>query len=256
MLPELAQVLAQANLGPIYDLVVDDTRPRTTFLIVYGGRKHDYLVATQSGRQTRRLSFVVCDALQYDPHKRRFNISTRFRSLMTTYQKTFGRVLFDDPKYFSDSGLWSLGLLRTQGTATLLHHGMVSELRGVIPRRILWRPDSNNRVALDGRECLDLLDKHDWKTRGELIQLELDLVPWGPRAQSIRVSLQSSNLLVVWPERYRSLAERYLRAVGLEQQHPRQLDLWSVAPGPAHLDLTYFSAAPRLHAQRVVGMFH
>lgn len=229
--PALKKAFEAGRFGPVYDIVVDDSRTRVTFLIVYGGRQHNYLLATQTGREARKLSFVVCDTIHYDPRDGRLTISTRAKTLVAAYRRIFGEVIANDPEMFSGESLWSLEPLRQRGMNVLLEHPLRTEIREVVPRKVVWRPDENNRVVLDGNDCLELIKSHPWTTQGELIELELELVLWGPRARRANLAYKASNRLVTRPERYRSLGERFFRVLGLQQTSSRRLDLWAVAEG-------------------------
>lgn len=229
--PLVEDALREAKMGPLYDLVVDDSRERVEIVVVYGGRAHQYLLAEQAKREARVLSFVGCDALRYDPRTGRLSISTRAASLVASYREALGKVLADDVNMFSNDGVWSLEPLCEKGIEVLFSHGMDAEISLVLPRRVVWQKDDVNRVTFDGPNCLALLDQHAWKEQGRLVELCLDISSRSSSARVARVSLKGSNRLDVRPERHRPLVERYVRSVGLQTAVARQLDLWSVAEG-------------------------
>lgn len=232
---ELEQAIVGARMGPGFDLLIDDEGRTATHVFVYAGREEEHLVATMSGRKPQRMRFVACDVLQYDARDGRLSISTRSRGLVREYQAAMGRALFDDPSFFDGDALWSLDGIQREGLERLADHGMVSEVSSVVPRKVVWRPDDNNRAVFDGADSFDMLRAHPWQSKGRLLELELELRFWGTGSSRACVTIKVPNRREVRPERYRAPVDRYLRAVGIRKALAPSFDLWSVVEG-AHAE--------------------
>lgn len=227
----LMQVIVAARMGPVLDLLIDDSGRTVTHVFMYAGREQEHLVATIRGREPQRLRFVVCDVLQYDTRDGRLTISTRSRGLIPAYRREMGLALFDDPAFFAGDDLWSLDVLQRDGAKRLFDHGMLGEIAEVAPRRVAWRPDDDNRVVFDGERCFDLLGAHGWREGGRLLELDIELRFWGAGASRARVGIKVPNRVEVRPERYRAAVDRYLEASGIRTSMGRSLGLWAVAEG-------------------------
>lgn len=228
---ELEQAVVGVRMGPALDLLVDDSGRTVTHVFIYAGRLEEHLVATMRSRKPQRMRFVACDVLQYDACDGRLSISTRSRSLVRPYQSAMGRALFDDASFFDGDELWSLEGVQRDGLGRLFDHGMMSEIADVVPRRVVWRADDNNRAVFDGAGSFDMLGAHPWRSKGRLLEMELELRFWGVGASRANVTVKVPNRREVRPERYRSSVDRYLRMVGIRAASAPSFDLWSVVDG-------------------------
>ncbi|MDX2019064.1 MAG: hypothetical protein SF187_02395 [Deltaproteobacteria bacterium] len=202
-----------------------------TIQVLHGSRIQAPVAVVGTGRKALKYRPAHCDTIRYYGDTGRLLVSVRTARMATVYREALGRVLFDDPEFFSDNAVYTLEPLKN-GREALEPPAHVVAISKACLREVLW-VTGDEKFRLTAPDCFRALERRGLRlTEGRPIEAKIDLHLVGKRPRRVPVTIKVPSVA-----RYRrGIADgpvmRFLDAVGIRGAAPPapHLDLWSLYP--------------------------
>ena len=175
---------------------------------------------------------VHADMVRYEPALGRLRITARAASIVEFYRRVFGRVLFEDDRFFYGDPVCSLRVLQERGRAALASHGVYTAGR-VWMTECVWERGDRERLTFHSADCFDSIERLKVPlSEGQLLQAKFKIEVIGKSARPVTVTVRVPSRIEVSQVRYETLVNEVLAGIGIRHAQARALehDLWALHP--------------------------
>lgn len=175
---------------------------------------------------------VHADLLRYDPSTALLRITARARSMVSFYQKLFGRVCFGDSSFFEGNAICSLQVLQDRGRGALTNHG-VFRVGRIWMTEVIWQRGDRRKLNITDYDCFDAIEALKLPlSEGKLLHARFKVEVIGKSSRPVIVTVRVPSRIEVSQGRHQQLMNDLLGKIGIRGTHVQasSQNLWTLYP--------------------------